>query len=434
MSSSKRWLLIVIGGLAILLAAGAIAAGALFFLRPKPQTPPLPRWVDPISQVEREGIEPSLALLSLAGASDLEAVNIALDEGELESAYAAIVFSTGLPDQQRAGSLLLLAQQYISTKDSLKAKLCYQQVNTIATLSPTLPDFARAEAFLQVGQELASLEEREDALFNYDQAHTVALYSPYLKGPHRAHILDQLAEAYAAIGEDASHCLEQSAEARWPAEVGSVPLRSSLQNPFEEELSQPEVEAARKRRVAAARSLIDRLKAVPEEVPNDLLGDLAQALRAEDEARHEFYEAQLSGAIKMATRVALARAKIEWLTIKHRVASGGYGLSIVPEWEGQLAQIRSDLNAAYKELYVFRGEQVIALPQASDIDRAWADLIQEEIEAGRLELYPNYPEEQLISKLREATAKLIAAGQDRGLRVEASPQNGVNIFFLAAGE
>ncbi|MFQ5875178.1 MAG: hypothetical protein ACE5JL_15460, partial [Dehalococcoidia bacterium] len=209
---------------------------------------------------------------------------------------------------------------------------------------------------------------------------------------------------------------------------------SSPQSPVGEEPPQPEVEAARERRVAAAQSLIDRLKAVPGEVPSDPLEDLAQALRAEDEARLEFYETQLPKVIRVATKVALARAKIEWLTIKHRVASGGFGLSIVPEWGGQLAQIRSDLSAAYEELYVFRGEQVIALPQASDIDRAWVALIREEIEAGKLGLYPNYPEEQLISKIREATAKLIAAGKDRGLCVDAFPQDGVNVFFLTAGE
>ncbi len=437
MSSIKRWLFVAIGGLAILLAAGVIAAGAFLSLHPKRQpTPtPLPRWVDPISQIEREGIEPPLALLSLAGASDLEAVNSALDGGELESAYAAIVFSTGLTDQQRAGSLLLLAQRYIATENGLKAKLCYQQVNTIATLSPALPDFSRAEAYLQVGQGLATLGEREDALFNYDQAHTIALYSPYLKEPHRAYILDQLAEAYAALGEGerAGQCSEQSAEARWPAKARSLSLPSSPEGAIGEIPPQPEVEAARERRVAAARSLIDCLKAVPGEVPSDLLEGLAQALRAEDEARRKFYEAQLPKVFRMATKVALARDKIEWLTIKYRVALGGFGLSILPEWEGQLAHIRSDLNGAYEELYAFRSEQVIALPQAEDIDRAWLALIREEIEAGRLGLYPNYPEERLISKLRGATAKLIAGGE-RGLRVEAFCQDGVNVFYLTAGE
>lgn len=448
----------VIGGLAILLAVGAMAVGAFLFLRPRRQSPPLPRWVDPISQVEREKIEPALALLSLTGASDLEAANSALNEGELESAYAAIVFSADLPDQQRAGSLLLLAQRCITTGDDLKAKLCYQQVNTIATLSPTLPDFARAEAFLQVGRGLAALEEREEALFNYDQAHTLVLYSPYLKRPHRAYFLDQLVEAYTALGEDASQCMEQGAEARWPAEAGPIPSPSSTEGsprlegtpgetPSSEEgrenLSrqgtlgegppQPEVEAARERRMAAARSLIDRLEAAPGEVPSEPLEDLAQALRAEDEARLEFYPAQLPKVIRMAVKIALVRDKIKWLTIKHRVASGGYGLSIVPEWEGQLAQIRSDLRETYEELYVYRGEQVIALPQASDIDRAWVDLIREEIKAGRLGLYPNYPEEQLISKLKKATARLFAAGDEEKLRVEALPQDGVNVFFLMAG-
>lgn len=435
MSSTKGWLLIAIGGLVILLVAGAIAARAfllLFERKPPPAAPTA--WLDPLSQVKVDEVKPSLALLSLADATDLEAVNHALAEGELENAYAAIVFSTALSDRQRAGSLLLLAQGYAEAGERAKAKLCYQQVNAIATLGPKLPDFVRAETYLQIGQGLAKRGEEDDALFNYDQAYTLALHSPHLKEPHKAYILDELAGAYAALDEEekCSQCLKRAAEARrFPVEPKASPSTppSPPQILVERAPPQLEIDAARAQRVSAIQSL----RANPGDMPSDLVDDLAQALRAEDEARLKSYEAQLAKAVRTATKVALAQARIDWLTIKYRVASRGYGLSIVPEWEAQLTQIRSDLSAAYEGLYLLCSEQVIALPQADDIGRAWVDLIKEEIEMGRLGLYPDYPERQLITRLRGATARLVATQGEGLLYVDVLPRDGANVFILTTG-
>jgi hypothetical protein len=133
-------------------------------------------------------------------------------------------------------------------------------------------------------------------------------------------------------------------------------------------------------------------------------------------------------------KVAIAWHKVRWLTIKYQVASSGYGLSLVPEWEAQVAKIQSELSKAYEDLYALHGEQVIALPEADAIDRAWAEVLRREIEVGRLGLYPNYPEEQLTAKLKEATEKLIAAGQGRSLHVDTLSQDNVNIFILASDE
>jgi hypothetical protein len=133
-------------------------------------------------------------------------------------------------------------------------------------------------------------------------------------------------------------------------------------------------------------------------------------------------------------KVAIAWHKIRWLTIKYQVALGGYGLSMVPEWEAQSAEIQSELSKAYEDLYALHGEQVIALPEADTIDRAWVEVFRQEIEVGQLGLYPNYPEEQLTAKLKEATEKLIASGQDRSLRVDILYQDNVTVFILTSDE
>ena len=133
-------------------------------------------------------------------------------------------------------------------------------------------------------------------------------------------------------------------------------------------------------------------------------------------------------------KVAVAWHKVRWLTIKYQAASGSYGLSLVPEWEAQVAEIQSELSKAYEDLYALHSEQIIALPEADAIDRAWVEVLRQEIEVGRLGLYPNYPEEQLAAKLKEATEKLITAGQGRSLHVDILSQDKVNIFILASDE
>ena len=107
---------------------------------------------------------------------------------------------------------------------------------------------------------------------------------------------------------------------------------------------------------------------------------------------------------------------------------------MVPEWEAQSAKIQSELSKAYEDLYALHGEQIIALPEADTIDRAWVEVFRQEIEVGQLGLYPNYPEEQLAAKLIEATEKLIASGQDRSLRVDTLYQDNVNVFILTSDE
>ena len=164
------------------------------------------------------------------------------------------------------------------------------------------------------------------------------------------------------------------------------------------------------------------------------MANLAQALRTEDEARLSFYNTEPAEPPMLLEKVAVAWHKVRWLTIKYQAASGGYGLSLVPEWEAQVAEIQSELSKAYEDLYALHGEQVIALPEADAIDRAWVEVLRQEIEVGQLGLYPNYPEEQLTAKLKEATEKIIAAGQDRSLRVDILYQDNVKVFILTSDE
>ncbi len=441
MKPIRKWLfLILISGFLIFVLAGIVAFGAYFFTSRREVS--LPAWSDPIAHVETENVKPALALLPLAGTSSLEAFSQALEAGELESAYAILVFSLDLSERERVGSFLLLARRYAEAKNTAKAKLCYRQASTIATLSPVLSDFTRADAYLQVGRGLASLKEQGEAKLNYDQAYTIALHSLYLKKAHQKSILDKLVPAYEAIGESqkAEQALEQStaldleASDSAEAELADKDREFLLGRPGEPTLIPQEVTEAEAARREAAYNLSDYLLSTLRQPPDNLTANLAQALQTEDATKQSFYNAEPTESPMLLEKVALAWHKIRWLTIKYQVASGGYGFSLVPEWETQLAEIQSELSKAYEDLYALHSEQVIALPEADTIDQAWVEVLRQEIEVGRLGLYPNYPEEQLVTKLQEATKKLTAAGHDKSLRVDTLRQDNVYIFILTSSE
>jgi len=441
MGSIRKWLFFLLAsGFLIFVLAGLIAFGAYFFTSRREVS--LSAWNDPVAHVEPENIKPALALLPLAEVPSSEAFSQALEAGELESAYAILVFGLDLSERERVGSSLLLAKRYTEDGNASKAKLCYRQASAIATLSPVLSDFTRADVYLQVGSGLANLRERGEARFNYDQAYTIALYSPYLKRAHQKSILDKLVSAYEAIGENqrAEQALNQNAALDLEVSDSTEPESADqdreflLGRPNEPTLIPQEVAEAEAARREGARKLSDYLLSTLKQPPDNLMTNLTQALRTEDEARLSFYNTEPAEPPMLLEKVAIAWHKVRWLTIKYQVASGGYGLSLVPEWEAQVGEIQSELSKAYEDLYALHGEQVIALPEADTIDRAWVEVLRQEIKVGQLGLYPNYPEEQLIAKLKEATEKLIAAGRDRSLRVDTLSQDNVNFFILASDE
>jgi hypothetical protein len=440
MGSTRKWLFFFpVSGFLIFVLAGIVAFGAYFFTSRRKVS--LSAWSDPIAYIETENVKPALALLPLAGVPSSEAFSHALEAGELESAYAILVFGLDLSERERVGSFLLLARRYAEAENATKAKLCYRQASTIATLSPILSDFTRADAYLQVGWGLANLREQGEAKLNYDQAYTITLYSPYLKKAHQKSILDKLASAYEAIGESqrAEQALNQSAALDLEVSDSTEPEPADkdreflLGRPNEPTLTQEVAEAEAARR-EAAHNLGDYLLSTLKQPPDNLMANLAQALRTEDEVRLSFYSAEPAEPPMLLEKVAVAWHKVRWLTIKYQVASGGYGLSLVPEWEAPVAEIQSELSKAYEDLYALHSEQVIELPQADAIDRAWVEVLRQEIEVGQLGLYPNYPEEQLTAKLKEATEKIIAAGQDRSLRVDILYQDNVKVFILTSDE
>ncbi|MFQ6016143.1 MAG: hypothetical protein ACE5NP_11970 [Anaerolineae bacterium] len=436
MVSSRRWpLLLLGGGVLVFLLVGCVAAGIFLYLRWREAIPP--GWRDPISEVQIGTAEASTALLSLADASDTAVASEAIDEGSLEGAYATIVFSTTLNDNQRLGWLLRLGKEYVAAGNRSQAKLCYQQVADIATLSPDLSDLVRAQAYVETALGLSRLGMKKESRFNLDQAHTVVLHSPQLRGTHRVSVLDSLVQTALALGDKtlaAQYAGERDDLLEGESEVSTKPEEATELPGLAGVTLSPAAEEATARRRAAAEKLSQRLSDSPDEIPSDLVHELVESLRLEDQARLDFYQAQMAEVAQPSAKAALVQAKVDWLTIKYRVARQGYGLSLVSDWEEKEDEVKSELSKAYEELYGVRSDQAVSLPQAEDVDRALEALLRREILAGRLGLYPNYPEVELIDELREVTKRLTDRLGEVFLYIDTVTQDGTTYFKLVSAE
>ena len=441
-SGPRKWVLpALIAGVFIVLIVAFLALGVFTILFKRQSVGTLPLglpagWVDPVSQIDVNRVSPATGLLRLAGKDDITAINAALKEGDAESAYSLLVLSPALSDEERIGSLLLISKRYATNGNVSEAQEVYRQINLIAVLSPTLSDFSRADALLQSGEQLLGLKLTNEAKVTFNQARSIALHSVYLRPAHRKHILDRLIPAYTALGigreawEELEVRLEPGGLAQIPEVEVVAPVLSELQL---KEYMNPDVQSAVVDRERQATILAEYVRDRGGKVSQSLVDTLATALLVEDARRQGVYQADLLKVSQLADRIALMKNRVDWLTLKYAIALRAQGLSLVPAWEKQLGAIQSELAKARQDLYALYGDWIVTLPEASKVDRAWLELFRLELEMGRLGLYPNYPEEQLIAKMKEATQKLMAEGIDQSMRVDTASKGEHPTFILVDG-
>jgi hypothetical protein len=278
-----------------------------------------------------------------------------------------------------------------------------------------------------------------EALRAYDQVYTVAVASPYLQVAHRQELLTMLVDAYREVGDEGRAQASADKLAELAEEPHMSPLRAPGEVPelavSEEPVSSPEVAALEAARRDAAGAIVQALlegeQPTPEQVSN-----LGQALLAEDAAKLALYRQTLEGTSQPGKRINIHWHLIRWLTLKYQVAAGGLGVSAVPEWESQAADIQSDLSKAYEDLFFDYEDLVTALPDASLMGPGSYQVRREVMLAGQLGQYPNYPAQQMADKLRDAVDSLAATGSADRLYVDVVIEDGEARFSLApvAGE
>jgi tetratricopeptide (TPR) repeat protein len=436
-SFQGRWVWILLAAVVVLLLIAVVSVAIYLYLQQ-------PRavangWQDPVAAIVPEEITAGLALYPIYGASDLDTIDEAIAIGDLETAYATLVFSLDLSDAQRIGRLLLLGRRFAETEKPDRANLAYQQIYDVAVLSPRLSDPARADALLGAGKGWAALDMDAEALKAYDQVYTVAVASPYLQMANRQELLAMLADAYRELGDEG----RAQASADKLAELAEEPYVRPLPVPAEvpelavghEPVSSAEVAALESARREAAGAIVQMLLEGEQPAPEQV-SDLAQALLAEDAAKLALYSQALEGTSQPGKRINVDWHLIRWLTLKYQVAAGGLGMSAVPEWESQVADIQSDVSKAYEALFFDYEDLVTALPDASLMGPGSYHVRRQVTLAGQLGQYPNYPAQQMAEKLRDAVDSLVATGSADRLVVDVVIEDGEARFALtpAAGE
>ena len=424
----KNWVLIVLTAATVLLVlVGVASLGAFFLLREQPFD--VPEWQDPLTLVEPGRIDPALAVAGLGGVSDGDLSAKALAQGRSDTALAILVFSPSIGDRESAGDFLLLANHLRNDNRPDLATASYRLAGTIATLSPDLPDTVRADTFVLAGEGLARLEQFGLAQLFFDQAFNIAMASPYLQAATRRTVFQRLHQGYQIIGdrERAHVSLERSAEP-FPAVsvVESPPVLPVAESP----LVSLEVQQAEAARWKAAQALSNALVVRGGYAPPELVTALREALVTEDQVKLPYYDAQLAATPQLSVQISVVQARINWLSVKHRVARRGYGVSLVPEWEVQAEEIRAELTKSYELLFALYADLIVATPNAEQIDLATEEILRRENLAGTLGRYPNYPAEQRIAQLLQATAQLVELRPGEKMRVVVLPYGGVDSFVL----
>ena len=411
----------------LLVLVGVASLGAFFLLREQPFD--VPEWQDPLTLVDPDRIDPALAVAGLGGVSDADLGAKALAQARADTAFAILVFSPSIGDRESAGDFLLLANRYRNDDRPEHAIVSYRLAGTIATLSPGLPDTVRADTFVLAGEGLAELGEFGLAQLFFDQGFNIAMASPYLQAATRRNVFQRLHQGYQMIGdrERARTSLEQSAEPFPVVSVGEAPPVLPV---AESPLVSLEVQQAEAARWEAAQALSSALVVRGGYAPPELVTALREALIVEDQAKLPYYDSQLAATPQLSVQISVVQARINWLSVKYRIARRGYGISLVPEWETQAESIRAELTKSYELLFALYADLIVAIPNADQIDLATEEILRRENLAGTLGRYPNYPAEQRVAQLLQATAHLVESRPGEKMRVVVLPYAGVDSFVL----
>ncbi len=425
--------LVLLVGAALLFCVGLAATGARFYFA-RGESVDLSQWKAPLDQVDPKRITAANSLEALAGIADTQAIDDALQQGDWESAFTDLAYSPDLPDTNRAGTLLLLGSRYAAAKQTAKAAWAYQYAAMLATISPEPSELLRVQTLLEAARGLRLLGMPSAARAALDQAYLIIEYSYSIPPETRARLFEQTATVYQAFGVAnlATQAREKSQEASAPAaeEAVATARRPYLLVPSDLPADQT-LQDKTKARETAAKELIDQLNLKPpksdQDLPQDLIRNLGDRLYEEDGLRNDYYTAQSKAAAEAPAQVAVLRDKIGWLALKLRVARGGFGLSIVPEWESDAKNIAGELSDAFDGLFKISEQQAGISEQAADADHHVEDVLRAELVAGRIGLYV-YDENDLRSRLDEISLRL-RDEQVPALRLE-SYQKGTATFYL----
>lgn len=399
-SGGRNWLLIALVGLLVLmLVIGTAAIAGYFVLRN--QDAGDWTWQDPLLALDTSRVRPDLAVLALLDTPSSALINQALAAGEPDTAYALLVYDAAVGDVERSGNALLVAREFQKDLATDLAGIAFQQVHSLAALSPVMPDFTRAQSTLDAAEGFIQLGQPDSARPILRQAETLARYSPLLAPVQRQEIASRLRDIYRRLGDEAlAQGLDQLVR-----EPRGLPTNKFVRGPFLPTFTGQSAPPAEVLQAADAR----RAAVYPFLAAWDS-GDAAQieaarrtlagALVNEDNARTRALPTDLAAAASLPQRAAILRDWIDWLTLKYFVAVDGFGMTLVGEWQGQRDAIWGELDRAYGQLLQNYRDQAAELPDADDGLAARVEVLRHQALLGRLGLLPNFDATGMAAALR----------------------------------
>jgi hypothetical protein len=345
------------------LLVGLTAFGIWWTLR-TPTQPPLGG--DPLAAVRNDQILPQLALRQLGGAAPDGLSSQAIQAGELETARALLAYDTELDPIAHAGRLAQLGRAFQERGEQAVAAQVYRLMLPSAVLNLTMSPLERAQLLVQAAKGMAAAGQLPGARSAAAQAQLIITQTPDLLPAQRSQIYAELQD-FASVLQDPAFAAKIDDLARNPFLSPQGVLIPHRMATFHERLPyDAAVEAAMAARTQAATLLADRIGLTGGIDIDPERQALAAALLAEDQARSLFYQGARDGAVSLPQQTWLLADRITWLSHKLRVASGGYGISILPEWEGRRGELLAELGGAFNDYAAALDAAAAALPTTAD--------------------------------------------------------------------
>jgi hypothetical protein len=355
-------------------------------------------WRDPADAIQPESIAFDLALLSLAGVPDEQVLALSIEMQELATAHAILALGLDLTDFQRMNGWLWLAFRYQEAGQAQRAARAYRLAGHGAILGQDLSDLSRTETLLSVGRELIELHDEPGARFFLGQAALIAANAPQLTAHHRRTLLEQLVPAILRAGGgrddwlDLAKAVDHGTVGAGLGAVGQTGGRAAVS-----EGGEALARAQDARRAAAAAWLGGASDTQVEEArgrEKDLHQALLAALSAEEAAVNQYVAR--SGETPGLNLGAL-ETRLRWLSLKRRIAAGGVGAGLVPQWESNREEIDAALAAAWSRWLALQAD-----PGVSGVNGSFHGLksaiVLEAVVAAYWGLYPDAPVADLLSQ------------------------------------
>lgn len=401
------WLRIVLLlGFLTSLIVGVLALFLFYWLAQEGTAPaqPLPsqaEWV-----ITPQGIPPHLALLELADADPAPLARQAANAGERHLAHAILRMGNDLPPALHARELTRVAILCADAGEVAQALDGLRAARTVAITGVGIPPLERGQILAQIAQGLAQLEQIPEAVDGALQAQHVAMQAPELLPAQRVQILEGVATILRQHGSPEQQRQFQEVLRNPSLNLGLLPPSGVWSTVRQSVPRSPELMEAIELRQQAAERLRERLLIAATGDIEPERQALRAALTVEDQARAQRYAQVNSPDLTLAQQHELIQGQRIWLLTKLRIAQGGFGLALMPEWAEQtdalllaLTQVTNNLVLVVEQQIATAADPVAGLALRAEA-LTWL--------AGQSDLgfYPAAPLGDLAARLQEAAQLL----------------------------